>query len=263
MSSCHIVIPDPQIKPNKDLDFMRWIGNYIVTKKPDSVVCLGDFGDMPSLSDYDKGKKAFEGRRYKNDVLAVHRGLETLMGPLHRYNKERRKMRKARYLPDLYMLGGNHDEGRINRAVECDPKLDGTIGIEDLRYEEYGWTYVPFLKPLVLDGVVYSHYFPGGVMGRPITSAASLLRKKHMSCIAGHQQGYQSSTEYRADGKRITTIIAGSSYPWTEDYIDEQSNVHWRGIIILHEVSDGEFTHVPVSLEFLKRKYSARKCYGL
>lgn len=260
--SCHIVIPDPQIKPDKDLEFLRWIGNYIVAKKPLSVICSGDFGDMPSLSDYDKGKKSFEGRRYKADVKAVHEGLELLWSPIERYNRERRKARKARYLPSRYMLGGNHDEGRINRAIENDPKLEGTIGIEDLAYEEFGWDYVPFLQPLIVDGVCYSHYFPSGPMGRPITSASALLRRKHMSCIAGHQQGYQTATEYRADGKRITTIIAGSAYPWDEDYMDPQSNIHWRGIIILHEVKDGEFTHVPVSLEFLKKKYSGRKCYG-
>ena len=40
----------------------------IFEEKPDVVVCLGDWFDMASLSSHDKGKKSFEGRRYKQDV---------------------------------------------------------------------------------------------------------------------------------------------------------------------------------------------------
>ena len=64
----HLVIPDCQIRPGDSTDFLRAIGNYVVSKKPDVVVCIGDFADMPSLSSYDVGKKSFEGRRYRDDI---------------------------------------------------------------------------------------------------------------------------------------------------------------------------------------------------
>ena len=70
MTNKHLVIPDVQIKPGQDLSFLRVIGEYIVEKQPDVIVCLGDFADMPSLSSYDVGKKSFEGRRYKDDIKA-------------------------------------------------------------------------------------------------------------------------------------------------------------------------------------------------
>ena len=73
-----------------------------------------------------------------------------------------------------------------------------------------------------------------------------------MSCIAGHQQGLQIHMAQRADGKRLTSIIAGSCYEHDEDYLGPQGNQHWRGCLMLHNVNDGEFDHMPVSLDYIK-----------
>jgi len=517
------VLPDTQVKPDIDLSWLEHIGNYLVEKQPDAIVHLGDFADMPSLSSYDKGKKSFEGRRYKKDIESVHEGMRTLLRPLYRYNDTHSRHKKKKYSPYMLMLGGNHEcydnvtevltedgwklikdwngeqvytfntethqgewqypthkiekpykgsmlyyssrtmdmcvtpnhnvmwetcggtlriapactassscdvivaaessvsstspfnmtleqvrfcavactdashhkdrvvfyqsekkrkliekiieeagvpilhtsvrdrdikqicgralkkkpqtsyeyhmerpewclpgnrrlpqfaysmpkdafdafldtlvlcdgtiptgstgnclvfygrkevcedvqiacvlhgyratlteyrpnqwrvnitktnkcrtkdwltssieyDGyvycltvpngtlltrrnnkpvfcgncRITRAIEDDPKLDGTIGLSDLKYEEFGWEVSPFLKVEQVGGICFSHYFVSGVMGRPITSAQALLTKKHVSCIAGHQQGKQIATATRGDGKRITGIITGS-----------------------------------------------------
>jgi hypothetical protein len=149
---------------------------------------------------------------------------------------------------------GNH-EHRINKVTNQDPKLDGTIGIGDLRYKEYGWEVYDFLDVVVIDGIAYSHYFTTGVMGRPCTTAAAQLTKKHMSCIAGHQQGLQIATGHRADGSRLTSIIAGSCYTHDEDYMGPQGNKHWRGCLMLHEVNNGEVDLMPISLDYLRKKY--------
>ena len=58
----HFVLPDVQAKDGNDFNFLSCIGRYIVDKKPDVIVCLGDFADMESLSSYDVGKKSFEGQ---------------------------------------------------------------------------------------------------------------------------------------------------------------------------------------------------------
>ena len=78
----HLVIPDCQVKPGISVKYLENIGKYIVEKLPDVIVCIGDFADMPSLSSYDIGKKSFEGRTYKADIKAVHKGMEAL---LHHY----------------------------------------------------------------------------------------------------------------------------------------------------------------------------------
>lgn len=250
----HAVIPDCQVRPGDDLEYLTRIGTYLVEKKPDKWILLGDFADMPSLSSYDVGKKVFEGRRYKADIEAAHRAMETLLAPLQAYNANARKNHKERYNPELILTLGNH-ENRINRAVNDDPKLDGTIGISDLRYEEFGWKVHPFLEVVVVDGIAYSHYFTTGLLGRPCTTASAQLAKKHQSCICGHQQGLQIASAYRADGTRLTSIIAGSCYEHDEEYLGSQGNNHWRGLLMCHDVKDGQFDLMTVSLDYLKKKY--------
>jgi len=252
-------IPDPQVKPNVPLDHLIWAGDYMVDKKPDAVVCAGDFGDMPSLSSYDVGKKSFEGRRYKNDIAAVHKAMQLFLSPLEEYNQRSAANHKERYRPDMHMLLGNHEE-RILRAVENDPKLDGVLGYHDLGYEDYGWTVHPFLEPITIGGVSFCHYFPSGVMGRPITTARSLLNKMHMSCVAGHLPGLDYARDARADGTQISTIIAGSFYQHHETYMSPLVNKrHWHGIIMLHQVKDGSFDPMFVNINYLKERYKRKR----
>lgn len=249
-----LVIPDCQVREQDDLGFLTAIGNYAVAKKPDVIIHLGDFADMPSLSSYDVGKKSFEGRRYTKDVVATQNALDTLFEPLRIHNFRQLLNKKKRYTPRKIITLGNHEE-RINRAVEKDAKLEGLISINDLDYNHYFDEVVPFLDVKVIEGIAFSHYFTTGVLGRPATSAQAQLNKKHMSCIAGHQQGLQIATGHKADGTRLTSIIAGSCYEHDEDYLGPQGNKHWRGCLMLHEVNDGAFDLMPVSLSYLNKEY--------
>jgi hypothetical protein len=251
----HFVIPDVQIRPGDDTKFLTNIGKYIVAKKPDKVICIGDFADMPSLSSYDVGKKSHEGKRYTKDVLATHSAMEALLKPLWEFNLNARHGKHKQYIPELHLFLGNH-ENRINKAVENDAKLEGAISIEDLAYANFGWKVYPFLEVGVLDGVAYSHYFTSGVLGRPCTSAQAQLTKKHQSCVAGHQQGLQIAMGNRADGSSITSIIAGSCYEHDEDYMGPQGNKHFRGCLMLYDVADGAFNPVAIPLSFINNKYA-------
>jgi len=251
----HFVLPDVQAKPGVDFTYLNKIGHYVVEKQPDKLICLGDFADMPSLSSYDQGKKSFEGRRYVNDVDASHEAMTTLLSPLWEFNHKAKRNKEKQYHPKMVMLLGNH-ENRINRAVNDDPKLEGVLSVDALGYLGYGWEVIPFLDVHIEDGVAYSHYFTTGLMGRPVTTAGACLSKKHMSCIQGHQQGLQIASTYRADGKRLTSIIAGSCYEHEEDYMSSQGNKHWRGFLVLHDVNDGEFDFMNVSLDFINKKYA-------
>ena len=255
MSKTHLVIPDCQIRPGDDTGFLTALGNYICKKQPDVLVCTGDFADMPSLSSYDQGKKSFEGRRYRDDVQSVIDAMGALMKPIQDYNERQRKNGKKQYKPRMELTNGNH-ENRINRAVNDDPKLDGVLSVADLQYESFGWNVHPFLSVCIVDGIAYSHYFVTGVAGRPASSAAAQFRKTNMSCIAGHQQGLQIHTGNRADGALLTSVIAGSFYEHDEDYLGPQGNKHWRGVLVLHEVENGQFDLMPVSLKYLKEKYA-------
>lgn len=248
------VIPDTQSKPGISSEYLETVGNYIVDKKPDVVVHLGDHWDMPSLSSYDIGKKSFEGRRYLDDIAAGNEAMVNLLSPLESYNERQRKNGKKQYNPRKVFLVGNHEQ-RIERAVNNDAKIEGVIGYKDLDLSS--WEVHDFLNVVVVSGIAFSHYFITGVAGRPCSTAAVQLNKKHMSCISGHQQGLQIATGYRGDGIRLTSIIAGSCYEHDEDYMGPQGNKHWRGILMLNDVTiDGEFDLMPVSLRYLQERYS-------
>lgn len=248
------VLPDVQAKGGSDFSFLNNIGKYIVEKKPDVLVCIGDFADMESLSSYDVGKKSFEGRRYKWDILFAHQAMETLLEPLKSFNLKAKAQKEKQYHPRMVMTLGNH-ENRINRAVELDPKLEGMLSVDQLQYKEYGWEVYPFLEVVIINDVAFSHYFVTGVAGRPASTAAAQLRKTNMSCIAGHQQGKQIAYATKANGETITSIIAGSCYEHDEDYLGAQGNKHWRGCFMLHDVKNGSFDEMWLSLDYINGRY--------
>jgi hypothetical protein len=243
-----LVIPDGQVRNGVPIDHWRWLGEYAARKKFSVIVNLGDMADMPSLSSYDKkGGKNFEGRRYTKDVDAVKRALDHFHGPQHKLSG---------YSPRLEFTLGNHEE-RIDRAIEADPTInEGTISTKDLSYEAHGWRVHPYLRAVKIGGVYFSHFFPSGTRGLPCSSARKIISTYHTSCIAGHQQGLDfAGPVFKPDGARITAIIAGSFYQHEEKYIPHVRNRHWRGVVVLHEVRNGSFDPMFVSMDYLKRKF--------
>ena len=238
------VVPDPQCMPGVNMQHLKWCGQYFAAKQPDVIVALGDWGDFPSLSMFGS-KMEFEGKRYKKDLAAFHQGMELFMEPLAKVKG---------YKPYMEFIDGNH-EGHIERTVNNDPKLEGMMSLEDLRLKQYGWREHAFLQPVSIGGVAFCHYFPSGIMGRPITTAPELLRKLHMSAVAGHQQGREIAFGRRADGGNMTAIITGSFYQHSYKYLSPFTNMHWRGMLMMHEVRDGSFDEMFVSINFLKRKF--------
>jgi hypothetical protein len=249
-----LVIPDCQVRKGVPLEHLTWAGKAIVEYRPDVVVNIGDFADMPSLSTHDtKGSKYFEGLRYKDDIQAAKEGMKMLLEPLKELQRTQKDTKHKVYKPRMVMLLGNH-EGRIDRAVNNNPQLEGLISTKDLEYEK-DWEVHPFLGRVFIGGVCFSHYLPTGAMGRPAASPAAILSKLHMSSVVGHQQGRQVAYSKRADGKSLCAIIAGSYYLHDEHYMDELSNRHWRGLVVLNEVNDGCFDEMFLSIEYLKRKF--------
>ena len=251
-----LVIPDCQVKEGVPLEHLTWAGKAIVDYKPDVVVNLGDFADMPSLSSHDiKGSKYFEGLRYKKDIESAKDAMKILLAPLRDAQKAQKDSKHKVYKPRMVLTLGNH-ENRIDRAVNNNPTLEGLISTKDLDYEK-DWEVHGFLHPVFINGVGFNHYWPVGAMGRPAGAASAIINKLHMSCVAGHQQGKQIAYGKRADGKPICAIIVGSYYLHDESYMDQLSNRHWRGLLMMNEVHDGHFDEMFLSVEYLGRKYGS------
>jgi len=255
-----LVIPDSHATPHHHNNRFDLLGKFIVDRKPDIIVNIGDFGDMAALCSYDKGKKSFEGRRYIEDVRSVIDAQQRMFAPLKEYNLQQRKNAKKQYKPELYLTLGNH-EYRINRAVELQPELAGALSIDDLQYEKFGWTVVPYTQPILLHGVAFCHHFSSGVMGRPIGGehpAHSLIVKMHQSCIAGHAHIRDFCERTSADGRRIMSLVVGCflDEDQHEAYAGEANKMWWRGLVMLKDVENGQFEPEFINIRQLKKLYA-------
>ena len=195
-----------------------------------------------------------EGRRYLQDIEAANEAWQILNKPLNDFNLNRRKTRHAKWQPERHILLGNHED-RINRAVESDAQLEGVISTDDLIYAKTGWQVHPFLSPVFLDGVGYSHYWYNPMNGRPLGGTAEgRLKTLGHSFTMGHQQTYLTAIRYVNDQQQ-RGLIAGACYLHDEDYKGPQGNHHWRGILIKHQVNNGAYDLMEVSLDYLCRRY--------
>lgn len=258
VSQTHLFIPDSQVRPGVCLEYLRWIGEYIVRKKPDVIVHAGDFADMESLSTYDKGKKSAEGKRVQADIDVAIFGMATLLGPLKRLQDEQRASGVEVYSPRLVLTLGNH-EARIDRHVEANPELHGFLSIASLEYEKFGWEVVPFLTPINIGGINYCHYFPNVMTGKPLSgSAMGMLKTIGESFSMGHRQTLDVTTRFLpTSGKQQYGLIAGAAYTHNEVYKGNMGNRHWRGIVLKHNVKDGAYDPLFISLDWLASEYGA------
>ncbi len=247
---------DPHAKPDVVNDRFEWAGQIIVDREPDYFVCIGDFGDMPSLSSYDKGKRKFEGRRYIYDLEAVHDALEKLTAPIKRYNSLRKKKLKTKMIMTL----GNHDN-RINKAANDASEFYDFISTDDLKFAEYGFEVHNFLEVVTVAGINFSHYFPSGAMGRPIGSTTgtgnALASKLHESCISGHNHLLDFSRKTTPSGRQIHCGSIGWYGDHVEDYLSESAQKEWwNGLVFLNNCKDGQFDLETIRMEVIKQQYA-------
>jgi signal recognition particle subunit SEC65 len=245
----HMVIPDVQAKPGVPNEHLEWIANYALDKRPDVVIQIGDWADMESLSSYDKGKRSYEGRRYVKDIDAANHSLERFERVLEDYN---RTHPEDPYNPRKVMTSGNH-EYRIIRATDLDPALHGKLTLEDLDFERRGWEVHPFLNIVKIGGIEYSHYFISGNMGRPVSTAAALLRTRNGSATMGHVQNCDLAIHKQT---QHMALFAGIAYLHDEVYLGPQGNATRRQIVMKHEVEDGRYDPMFVSLRYLQKRFA-------
>jgi hypothetical protein len=243
----HFCIPDTQVKKGVPLDHFDWIGQAIQEYKPTQLIHLGDHWDMPSLSSYDgPGSLAMEGARYEDDIASGNEALERLHKAMGGY-----KCPKT-------ILRGNHCH-RIHRAVEASPKLAGTIGTHHFNDKRLGWNVVEYFhgSPGIktIDGVAFAHYFAQTNTGRPIGGTiGNRLAKIGTSFVQGHCQGLLQGNVQYATGNIRYGIVAGSCYAHDEEF-KGHANAHWRGVVVLNEVRDGQWCEMPLTLDYLCRKF--------
>jgi hypothetical protein len=253
----HLYIPDNQVREGVSLEYLNWIGQYIVKKRPSVIISAGDFCDAEAASSYDVGKKSAEGKRIKTDIEVAKKAMTMLLKPLRQLQAEQIVKGEEVYRPRMVMTLGNH-ENRIDRFVNDNPSLHGFLSVDDLEYEKFGWEVVPFLTPIIIDGVAYCHYFVNVMTGKPLGgTSATMLKTIGASFTMGHRQTLDVATRFLStDGSQQWGLIAGACYEHNEDYKGVQGNKHWRGIVVKHNVKNGSYDPLFISLDWLKAKYS-------
>jgi hypothetical protein len=228
----HLVIGDAHAKPGQSLDRFVWLGRMCAELRPDVIVSIGDWADMHSLSSYDKGKKAFEGRRYVADIEAANEALRLFHAQL-----------PLCYKPELVQVTGNHEQ-RIERATNDASEFDGLISLNDLDFGRLGWKVAPFLKGIEIDGILYSHYFQAGNTSNAISgeyAASNLVRRQLHSCVAGHSHLLDYARRTDARGRPVSGLIVGCYTDAFESYAGPSNAIWWRGICVLRNVNHGDY----------------------
>jgi hypothetical protein len=250
----HLIIPDTQLRPGVQTDHVDHAAQAIVDYRPDVIVVLGDWWDMHSLSSHDApGSEEMEGSRYMDDVQVGNECFRRLVAPMRAEQARLRKNKDKLWRTEEHFLFGNH-EHRISRAVKNEPKYAGALTLEHL--DTQGFERHGFLEIVEIDGISYSHYFANTHSGRPIGgSIPNRLNRIGRSFVQGHEQGFSYGCVPYPGNLRRHGLVAGSFYQHTESYRGAQGRDEWRGIVVLNEVNQGDYCIMPLTLDYLRKRY--------
>jgi hypothetical protein len=257
----HYVIPDCQIRPGDPTDHLGWIAKDIVRRKPDVLVCIGDFFDLPSLSSHAApGSLEKENARLNADIDAGMMALEKLMTPIHAEIAKLKRNKEKQWNPRLVFTEGNH-EYRAARVAEADPRLLGIIGTHLCDFERFGFERHAFKKPVEIDGVWYVHYWQSQHSDRPLGGTIdNRLNKLGYSFVVGHEQGKRYGDRPLPNGRTLHGIVVGSCYLVTESYRGPQASREWRGTVVLNDVRNGgDFEPNFLTLRWMCREYEGQE----
>jgi len=244
----HLVMGDPHCTPKASNDRFLWAGRLAADIKATHVICMGDFCSMDSLSTYDRGKLSFEGRRYQRDMQHSHEALGLFNKGLGKH-----KLKKI-------MLHGNHED-RIDRFVEENPELDGTMKISDLQFKKYGWQEIPYKQFKVVDGIYYAHHFPSGIMGSAISGeniGRTLLTKHKVSATVGHSHLLDYAISTLPNGKKIHGLSAGCYLSHPEHFARDTQHIWWSGLVVKRQVKDGNYNIETIDIKTIRREYGKK-----
>ena len=252
----HAMIPDTQIYPGSDVTHIAAAARYLRKHKPEKIILIGDWWDMPSVSSYDRpGDKGWEDKCVEADLDAGWSAMRTFLCGL----------RTSKYNPEIHYLVGNHEERIVRASNSADMRRVGSLlNLEKViltPLNSLGVVTHPFLTILELDGICYSHYFvnPTSLFSNAIGGTIeSKLKNLGHSFTMGHQQKKQTGEIYTCTGKRRRGLVCGRFYPDYHDYLGPQKNSQsWSGILLKHEVFDGDYDLMEVSMDYLLKEYTS------
>lgn len=162
--------------------------------KPDVLVCVGDFGDILSLSAHQKKPK--DNTKFKKELAGVLEALDQI---------------QALGIPRVIFIGGNH-EYRIDRYIAAKaPELDDMLNIPDLfDLEARGFEYVKYGDFVRIGEIAFTHD-----VGRcGVNAARQSLQDFGDNLVFGHSHRAQVVYGGTVEGKTHVCMNVG----WLGDY---------------------------------------------
>jgi hypothetical protein len=246
-----LVIPDVHAEPGDSLDRFNRLHAYLAATDQhlDTIVQIGDLWDFASLCLHDKDNPDWNDRSLSDDIDAGLDAFDQIASIADTTGCAYK---------DIHIIEGNHEE-RYNRWMKSDNRLRTSPFPMTVRAllkatrPTIPATYTSFLKPRILYGTVFQHYFVSGLMGRPQGGehhANNLLRSQHTSCVCGHSHLLSTSTRTKGDKSKIHALVSGCFVdPLGEfAYAKSSKDMWWNGVHLLHFYAPGQFDIESISL---------------
>jgi hypothetical protein len=246
-----LYVPDVHAQRDDGLarfyDLKRWLADRRI--RLTRVIQGGDLWDMAPFCLHDNATPEWYDRHFWDEFTTGLLAFDML--------EDIAKRHKATF----HVTEGNH-ENRYNRWMESDNRLrtspfPKTVADLIAFYRpKSSVNYVPFLQPLVINNIAFSHYFVSGLMGRPQSGerpAGTILKAQHMSCVGCHSHTLDYAERTRADGSKIHALIGGCFVDPAGDFgfAGAARKLWWSGVHLLHVTAPGEFDVESISLSRL------------
>jgi hypothetical protein len=251
-----LYVPDVHAKSGDNLQrfdaLAAWLTNRRI--KFDSVIQGGDLWDMESLCTHDDTSPEYYERHFWDEFSVGLDAFDKLESFTKRFGNKG---------CTFYITEGNH-ENRYNKWMASDNRLRTSPFPQtvDSLLHFYRPTskvnYFPFLQPLVVHDIAFSHYFVSGLMGRPQGGerpAANILRAQFQSTVSCHSHVLDFAERTRADGSKLYSVVGGCFVDPKAKfaYAGAARKLWWNGVHILHVTAPGEFDVETISLERLQQ----------
>ncbi len=252
-----LYIPDVHVKRGDALTrfyfLKRWLADRDI--KLDHIIQGGDLWDMEAFCLHDQASPEWYDRHFWDEFARGFDALDILEDFAVRFGNKKSCQ--------VHITEGNH-EHRYNKWMQSDNRLrtspfPKTVA-ELIKFyrPKSKVNYVPFLQPLVVNDVVFSHYFVSGLMGRPQGGerpAANILRAQFQSAVSCHSHVLDFAERTKADGGKLFALVAGCFVdPATEfRFAGAARKLWWNGVTLLHMVRPGEYDVETISLSRLER----------
>ena len=256
-----LVIGDSHVTDGQDLGRFEALGYWIEENQPETILSIGDFLDVKSLSAWDMNKRLLmEGRRYAKEIEAGNEALDLLQGPTYVLQEQQREGKRKLYKPKWIYIEGNH-EWRIGRYIEQHPELEGHIDyIKELKLKERGFIHIPYKEYYLHNGIAFTHV-PISGNGSPRSGSIYnqlnyALAEHQTSIVWGHTHKLAIAGIHRHGSEHYNQAMSvGCFFEHMDEYAKGASTNYWRGIVILYHYEDNRFDIETMALSRLKREY--------